>query len=56
MKKWYKIAFNTKLDEGDLKAMNKYFFQTMDDAMGISECTDLKILRIPRHLATGYCS
>lgn len=43
MKKWYKITFNAQLNEDDLRAMNKCFYDAMEEAMEISPCANLKI-------------
>lgn len=42
-KKWYTIKFSAKLDEHDLRAMNKCFFDAMNEAMDIEECGNLEI-------------
>lgn len=43
MKKWYKITFSAQLSEDDLRAMNKCFYDAMEEAMEISPCSNLKI-------------
>lgn len=42
-KKWYKISFSAELSEDDVKAMNKCFYDAMEESMQISPCADLKI-------------
>lgn len=39
MKQWYKITCYAKLDDEGLRAMNKYFCESMHDSMGISQCS-----------------
>ena len=38
----YKITFNAELSEADLRAMNKCFYDAMNEAMGIEEVWGLK--------------
>ena len=35
MKKIYKITFYAELNEDDVRAMNKYFYDTMNESMDI---------------------
>ena len=42
-KRWYTIKFSAKLTKEDLRAMQKCFFEAMEEAMLISECSDLVI-------------
>lgn len=42
-KRWYTITFSAKLDSDDIRAMNKCFFDAMNDAMLITECSNLEI-------------
>lgn len=41
--KWYKITFNAKLDASDIRAMNKCFYDTMNEAMDIYDLADLEL-------------
>ena len=41
----YKITFNAELSESDLRAMNKYFYDTMND-MGIEDVWGLELEEI----------
>lgn len=43
MKQWYKIAFNARLDESDIRAMKKCFYDVMEESMDINECAGLKV-------------
>ena len=43
MKKTYTITFKAELTEDDLRAMNKCFFDTMNEAMDIHELWGLEI-------------
>lgn len=43
MKNWYKVEFYAEMDDKDIRAMNKYFFESMADAMDIENCEGLKI-------------
>lgn len=43
MKQWHTITFSAKLDQDDIKAMNKCFYDAMKESMEISECADLMI-------------
>ena len=43
MKQWYTITFAAKLDQDDIKAMNKCFYDAMNESMEISECANLTI-------------
>ena len=36
MKQWYTITFAAKLDQDDIKAMNKCFYDAMNESMEIS--------------------
>ena len=42
-KKWYKIAFNAELTADDVKAMNKCFYDIMNEAMDIYDLADLEL-------------
>jgi hypothetical protein len=41
--KWYRISFSAKLTEADLRAMNKYFFDAMNESMEIYDLANLAI-------------
>lgn len=43
MKQWHTITFSAKLDQDDIKAMNKCFYDAMKESMEISECANLMI-------------
>ena len=43
MKKWYTVKFSAKMSEDDVRAMNKCFYDAMEEAMQISPCADLTI-------------
>ena len=42
-KKWYKITFNAELTEDDVRAMNKCFYDIMNEAMDIYDLADLEL-------------
>lgn len=42
-KKRYKVTFYAEMDDNDIQAMNKYFYETMGDQMEICSCEGLKI-------------
>lgn len=42
-KKWYKVTFYAEMDDNDVRAMNKYFYQTMREQMEITPCEGLQI-------------
>lgn len=42
-KKWYTVTFSAKMTEEDVRAMNKYFYETMAESMNITECCALDI-------------
>ena len=42
-KKWYKVSFYAKLSEDDVHALNKYFYDTMVEAMDVSAVEGLEI-------------
>ena len=42
-KKWYKITFNAELTADDVRAMNKCFYDTMNEAMDIYDLADLEL-------------
>jgi hypothetical protein len=42
----YKITFNAELSEIDLRAMNKCFYDAMNEAMGIEEVWGLKLEKV----------
>lgn len=42
-KKWCRITFSARLDDEDIHAMKKCFFDAMSESMNIEECADLKI-------------
>lgn len=39
----YKITFNAELSDSDLRAMNKCFYDVMNEAMDITEVWGLKL-------------
>lgn len=41
--KWYRISFSAKLNADDLRAMQKCFFDAMNEAMEIYDLDDLEI-------------
>jgi hypothetical protein len=41
--KWYRISFSAKLSENDLRAMNKCFFDALNESMNIYDLADLVI-------------
>lgn len=43
MKKWHSISFRAKMDEDDIRAMKKCFYDAMESAMDIKECCALNI-------------
>ena len=43
MKQWHTITFSANLDQDDIKAMNKCFYDAMKESMEISECANLMI-------------
>jgi hypothetical protein len=43
MKKTYKITFRAELSEEDVRAMNKYFFDTMNESMQIAPAWGLEL-------------
>ena len=43
MKQWHTITFSANLDQDDIKAINKSFYDAMKESMEISECADLMI-------------
>lgn len=46
MKKTYTITFKAELTEDDFRAMNKYFYDTMNDSMEINNVWDLEMKEI----------
>lgn len=42
-KKWYKVTFYASMTEEDVKAMKGCFYETMDEAMAIDNCSGLDI-------------
>ncbi len=42
-KKWYTITFSAEMTEDDVRAMQKCFYDAMEEAMQISPCANLKI-------------
>ena len=46
MKKTYQITFKAELTEDDFRAMNKYFYDTMNDSMEINNVWDLEMKEI----------
>lgn len=42
-KQWYTVTFCAKMSEDDVRAMNKYFYETMAECMNITECCALDI-------------
>jgi hypothetical protein len=42
-KKWYNVSFSAEMSEEDVRAMNKCFYDAMEESMQISPCADLKI-------------
>ena len=43
-KKPYTITFKANLTEADLRALNKYFYEAMDEALCINDVWDLDIV------------
>lgn len=43
MKKTYKITFMAELTEDDVRAMNKYFYDTMNESMEIDDVWGLEL-------------
>ena len=43
IKKWYKITFNAELTADDVRAMNKCFYDIMNEAMDIYDLADLEL-------------
>lgn len=43
MKKWHTITFLAKVDQDDIRALNKCLYDAMEESMDISECADLTI-------------
>lgn len=46
MKKTYQITFKAELSEEDVRAMNKYFFDTMNESMEIDNVWDLELTEV----------
>lgn len=46
MKKTYQITFKAELTEEDVRAMNKYFFDTMNESMEIDNVWGLELTEI----------
>lgn len=44
--KTYQITFKAELTEEDVRAMNKYFFDTMNESMEIENVWDLKLTEV----------
>lgn len=42
-KKWYTITFSAQMTEDDVRAMQKCFYDAMEEAMDISPCANLHI-------------
>jgi hypothetical protein len=42
-KQTYQITFKANLTEDDVRAMNKYFYDTMNESMQIEEVWDLEL-------------
>lgn len=42
----YKITFKAELSEDDVRAMNKCFYDAMNEAMGIEEVWGLKLEKV----------
>lgn len=42
-KKWYTVTFSAEMTEDDVRAMNKCFYDAMEEAMQISPCAALDI-------------
>ena len=42
-KQTYQITFKANLTEDDVRAMNKYFYETMGEYMQIEEIWDLEL-------------
>ena len=53
MKKTYEITFKAELTEDDVRAMNKYFYDTMNDSMQIANIWDLKLTEIKQAQTPG---
>lgn len=43
MKNWYTVSFQCKMDEDDIGAMNKHFYEVMRKELEISDCCALDI-------------
>ena len=43
MKQWHTITFSAKVDQDDIRALNKCFYDAMQKSMEISECSSLTI-------------
>ena len=43
-KKWYTVTFSAEMSEDDVRAMQKCFYDAMEEAMQISPCAGLKII------------
>lgn len=43
MKQWHTITFSAKVDQDDIRALNKCFYDAMQESMEISECSGLTI-------------
>lgn len=46
MKKTYQVTFKAELTEEDVRAMNKYFFDTMNESMEIENVWGLELTEI----------
>lgn len=46
MKKTYQITFKAELSEEDVRAMNKYFFDTMNESMEIDNVWGLELTEV----------
>lgn len=44
-KEWYTISFSAKLSEEDVRAMRKYFFDTMNESMEIYDLANFKMFK-----------
>lgn len=42
-KQWYTIKFCAKMTDDDVRAMKRYFYDAMENAMEIGPCANLEI-------------
>lgn len=43
-KKWYTVTFQAKMNDDNIRAMKKYFYDTMEQSMQINKCRCLDII------------